>query len=264
MQKLNVKQATELALEVGRIILQSGGTTNRVEKMMRTVCKGLGYPNTESFVTPTGIFISINDAEGAISTSIKRIENRRIDLGKITRVSRLVSCLEEGQNCPEGKDGMDVRKFKAELDKIDTEEAWPTWLRSLCGGATSGFFCLLFGGAWLEFAIAVVIGIVVSYGMKLLSKLSFNNFLLNAIAAALIVCIAKSMDYYIPFIRLDNIIIGGIMLLVPGLSITNAIRDTMSGDLVSGTARGVEAMFITVGIVAGSGTMLKLWALWGY
>jgi uncharacterized membrane protein YjjP (DUF1212 family) len=264
MQKLSVKQATELALEVGRIILQSGGTTNRVEKMMRTVCKGLGYPNTESFVTPTGIFISINDDEGGISTSIKRIENRRIDLGKTTRVSRLVTCLEEQQNCPEGQGSMDVCKFKAELDKIDTEEAWPTWLRSLCGGATSGFFCLLFGGAWLEFALALIIGILVSYGMKLLSKLSFNNFLLNAIAAAIIVCIAKSMDYYIPFIRLDNIIIGGIMLLVPGLSITNAIRDTMSGDLVSGTARGVEAMFITVGIVAGSGSMLKLWALWGY
>ncbi len=264
MNKLSVKQATELALEVGRIILQSGGTTNRVEKMMLKVCKGLGYPNTESFVTPTGIFISVNDAEGSISTSIKRIENRRIDLGKITRVSRLVSCLEEKQNCPEGKAVMDVNSFRKELNAIDREEAWPGWLRNLCGGATSGFFCLLFGGAWMEFAIAVLIGIIVSYGMKLLSRLAFNNFLLNAIAAALIVCIAKSMDYYIPYIRLDNIIIGGIMLLVPGLSITNAIRDTMSGDLVSGTARGVEALFITVGIVAGSGTMLKLFSLWGY
>ena len=54
------------------------------------------------------------------------------------------------------------------------------------------------------------------------------------------------------------------MLLVPGLAITNAIRDTMSGDLVSGTARAVEALFITVGVVAGSGSMLKIWALLGW
>lgn len=116
----------------------------------------------------------------------------------------------------------------------------------------------------MEFAVAVLIGIIVSSGLKYLGRLGFNNFLLNAIAAALIVFLAKLMDLYIPYIRLDNIIIGGIMLLVPGLSITNAIRDTMSGDLVSGTARAVEALFITVGIVAGSGSMLKIWALWGF
>ncbi len=94
--------------------------------------------------------------------------------------------------------------------------------------------------------------------------MAFNNFLLNAIAAALIVMLAKTLDIFLPYIRLDNIIIGGIMLLVPGLSITNAIRDTMSGDLVAGTARAVEALFITVGIVAGSASMLKIWSMCGF
>lgn len=263
MANLSVKQVTEIALQVGRIILQSGGTTNRVELMMRKVCSGFGYPETESYVTPTGIFISVKDSSGVISTSIKRIDNRRIDLGKITRVSRLVNCL-ASPDCREKDKVTSLSQFQKELDKIDNEDAWPNWLKNLCGGATSGFFCLLFGGAWAEFGVAVFIGIVVSFGMKYLARLAFNNFLLNALAAALIVILAKSIDYYIPYIRLENIIIGGIMLLVPGLSITNAIRDTMSGDLVSGTARAVEALFITIGIVAGSGSMLKLWELWGY
>ena len=263
MANLSVKQVTEIALQVGRIILQSGGTTNRVELMMRKVCSGFGYPETESYVTPTGIFISVKDSSGVISTSIKRIDNRRIDLGKITRVSRLVNCL-ASPDCQEKDKVTSLSQFHKELDKIDNEDAWPNWLKNLCGGATSGFFCLLFGGAWAEFGVAVFIGIVVSFGMKYLARLAFNNFLLNALAAALIVILAKSIDYYIPYIRLENIIIGGIMLLVPGLSITNAIRDTMSGDLVSGTARAVEALFITIGIVAGSGSMLKLWELWGY
>jgi uncharacterized membrane protein YjjP (DUF1212 family) len=51
------------------------------------------------------------------------------------------------------------------------------------------------------------------------------------------------------------------MLLVPGLAITNAIRDTMAGDLVAGTARTVEAIFIAAAIATGAGSMLKLWAL---
>ena len=263
MTKLSVKQVTEIALNVGRIILQSGGTANRVELMMRKVCTGFGYPETESFVTPTGIFISVKDSEHEVSTSIKRIDNRRIDLGKITRVSRLVNCLSE-KKCPDILKSSDLAEFKQELDIIDREITWPGWLSNLCGGATSGFFCLLFGGSWAEFGIAVLIGVIVSYGMKYLVRLSFNNFLLNAMAAALIVLLAKTIDLYVPYISLDNIIIGGIMLLVPGLSITNAIRDTMSGDLVSGSARALEAVFITIGIVAGSGSMLKIWELWGY
>jgi uncharacterized membrane protein YjjP (DUF1212 family) len=154
--------------------------------------------------------------------------------------------------------------FEEELKKIDTENPWPSWLKDLCGGGTSGFFCLLFGGSWAEFAVAFTIGVIVTFGLKYLEKLAFNNFLLNAIAAALIVLLAKTIDIFVPYIRLDNIIIGGIMLLVPGLSITNAMRDTMSGDLVAGTARAVEAFFITVGIVAGSASMLKILSLWGY
>ncbi len=72
------------------------------------------------------------------------------------------------------------------------------------------------------------------------------------------------MDLYIIGIKLDTIIIGGIMLLVPGLAITNAMRDMMSGDLVSGTARAIEAFLISVAIAAGSGSMLKIWSLVGY
>lgn len=263
METITSKQITDISLEVGRIMLQSGSSTNRVEAMMRKVCIGFGYADTESYVTPTGIFISVPDDHGEIHTSIRRIENRRIDLGKITRVSRLVNTL-AANPISEDKRGHEYRKLHAELIQIDTEEAWPGWLRNACGGATSGFFCLLFGGSWAEFAVAFTIGVIVSWGMKYLAKLAFNNFLLNALAAALIVFLAKSSDYYLPYIRLDNIIIGGIMLLVPGLSITNAIRDTMSGDLVSGTARAVEALFITIGVVAGTATMLKLWAFWGW
>jgi uncharacterized membrane protein YjjP (DUF1212 family) len=136
------------------------------------------------------------------------------------------------------------------------------WLTNISGAATSGFFCLLFGGSWSEFGIAFVMGFLVSASLKYISRLPVNNFLLNALAAALIVIISKVMDIYVPFIRLDYIIIGGIMILVPGLQIVNAIRDTMSGDLVAGTARGMEAIIITIGIVAGSGAMLKLWELW--
>jgi uncharacterized membrane protein YjjP (DUF1212 family) len=232
--------------------------------MLRKACAGFGYPDCETFATPTGIFLPVSDGKDEITTRIKRIDNRRIDLGKITSISRLVNCL-TGSDCSINTDALPKDVFyRQELAKIEKERPYPLWINFLCGGATSGFFCLLFGGSWAEFAVAFFIGVLISFSLRYISRLPVNNFLLNAIAAALIVLFAKTIDLYIPYIRLDNIIIGGIMILVPGLSITNAIRDTMSGDLVSGTARAVEALIITVGIVAGSGSMLKLWALWGF
>jgi len=263
MSRIPIREATKLVLELGRILLTSGATTNRVELMMGKVATNFGYPKTEAFVTPTGIFLTISDGENEHSTSVKRIEGRRIDLGKITAISHLVNRMEEAFKDPESPN-MNLTRLRAELYKIEQFQPWPIWLQVFCGGATSGFFCLLFGGSWLEFGVAYLVGILVSAAMRYLAMLKINNFLLNALGAMLIVIFAKTLDIWIPFIKLDNIIIGGIMLLVPGLAIVNAIRDTMSGDLVSGTARAVEAIFIAVAIATGSGSMLKLWALMGY
>lgn len=264
MPKISLSECSKLALETGRIILQSGGATNRVEAMMHKVCRGFGFEECDSFVTPTGIFLSISDGKDQISTRIKRIDERRIDLGKITQVSQLVNALQQKDSAhfTHGQVRSDI--FLKELKRIDGESPYSACLINLCGGATSGFFCLLFGGSWTEFAIAFMVGLLISASLKYISRLPVNNFLINALASALIVLLTKTVNIWVPYIRLDNIIIGGIMILVPGLSLTNAIRDTMSGDLVSGTARGVEALIITTGIVAGSGAMLKIWDLLGY
>ena len=60
---------------------------------------------------------------------------------------------------------------------------------------------------------------------------------------------------------MDTIIIGSIMLLVPGIAITNAIRDTIAGDLVSGVSRSMEALFIAIAIAAGTSVVFKIWFL---
>ena len=118
MGKTSLRQCMKLALETGRIILESGGATNRVELMIHKVCSGLGYPDCESFVTPTGIFLTISDGEEEMSTSIKRIDQRRMDLGKITEISRVVNCLYSG-DCNEMTGGLTKHEyFAGELKRI--------------------------------------------------------------------------------------------------------------------------------------------------
>lgn len=258
---ISIKEVTELALESARIILQSGGTTNRCEKIMSRVCAVFGYHKTESFVTPTGLFITVMDKDHTANTQLMRIETRRIDLGKISQLTRYINelsqCGKKG-NCP------DYSEVMRRLKEIDAFSPYPEWLKLLLGGLTSACFCLLFGGSWLETGVAYLVGLLVSISLRYIAILQVNSFLTNALGAALVVLFAKTLDLYIIGIKLDTIIIGGIMLLVPGLAITNAMRDMMSGDLVSGTARAIEAFLISVAIAAGSGSMLKIWSLVGY
>ena len=61
-----------------------------------------------------------------------------------------------------------------------------------------------------------------------------------------------------PDTDVDILIISSIMLLVPGLAITNAIRDTVSGDYLSGVARATEAFLVAIAIAAGIGVVLSM------
>jgi len=56
---------------------------------------------------------------------------------------------------------------------------------------------------------------------------------------------------------------GTIMLFVPGVAITNSIRDFLSGDMLAGVTRMVEAVVTAVSLAAGAGIVLKLWSIFG-
>ena len=57
----------------------------------------------------------------------------------------------------------------------------------------------------------------------------------------------------------DSVIIGSLMLLVPGLAITNAVRDSIGGDLLAGIIRAIEACLIAVAIALGAGVTMSIW-----
>ena len=58
--------------------------------------------------------------------------------------------------------------------------------------------------------------------------------------------------------QIDKIIIGSVMPLVPGLSITNAVRDLMAGHLLSGLSKGAEAFLTAFAIGAGIAIVFTL------
>lgn len=238
-----------LAAYAGRIILENGGETYRVEETINHICKAFGMALSDCFALPTGIMITVIDKEMKPYTLIRRIAKRTIDLEKIHKVNKLARSLNQ-----------DSRYFQIhkQLKRIDESRSYHNALVISAGGLCAACFTFLFGGSLTEAAVGFVVGAVLKSFTILLGLIRFNHFFTNLIGAALAALLAL-FAVRIGFApRADMIIIGSIMLLVPGILIVNSIRDTLAGDLVAGVARLVEAFILAGAIAIGSALVLAM------
>lgn len=252
---MDVNKIISIATEAGRVMLQNGGETYRVEETISRICEAYLIKNSDSYVTPTGIMVSATDIYGNNVSIIKRIRNRNIDLEKISSVNDLSRNIKSK--------GITADEFLEQLKIIENQPRYGYKITILASAFIAAFFTLIFGGSHGDFLASFFIGGIIQSITIYASKLDINSFFVNIIGgmvsstlAILFVIIGISSS-------IDKIIIGSIMLLVPGIAITNAIRDTIAGDLVAGLARSAEAMLIAVGIAVGSGIILSFWFLYG-
>lgn len=240
-----------LAAEAGKIMLENGGETYRVEQTINMICLSYKTTTVESFVTPTVIITSTIGENGKSSTIIKRILSRTIDLQKVALVNDLSRRVQ--------KKPLSLVQLNKEIEYIRNYQKYSNKIKVFFAGVSTGTFTLLFGGNFRDFVVAFFIGILIRLLSSMLSRLSVNEFFINASGGALAAIIGLIFSYIGTDFHKDKIIIGSIMLLVPGLVITNAIRDTMSGDLLSGLSRTLEALMISAAIAIGTAFSFKVW-----
>lgn len=250
-QDENVRRLLIMAILAGRVMLKNGAETYRVEDTIIRLCKSrYNIKYVESFVTPTGIFVSIEYDDEVISY-LKRIKRRTIDLNKIDMVNDF------SRNFVTSN--MSIEKGIEELKKINKAENYNYWLKITSGSIAAAFFSLLFGGTFFDFISSFLVSIVVVLTVNKLGELDTTFFINNIIGASIASILALiSVGLGIGH-NPDKIIIGSIMTLVPGVAITNAIRDTISGDFVSGMSRGMEAIITALSIALGVGVVLKIY-----
>ncbi len=248
---MNNNEIIQVAAFAGKIILENGAETYRVEETIGRICMAFGLDEAESFVMPTGIIISITDKKGDTVSIVKRIKQRQVNLENVAAVNELSRrvCSEE----------ITLEEMKIELNEIKAQPSYNKWMLMLFTWIAAAFFTLMFKGTFRDFLVAGFIGVVLKYFIILLTELKTNDFFVNIFGGAFIAIIALICFYFNLGDNLDIVIIGSIMPLVPGLLLTNAIRDTISGDLVSGISRMVETIIIAGAIAIGTGLVLKLW-----
>lgn len=246
------KKCLELAVYAGEIMLKNGAETYRVEDIIVRICKAYNILSAEPFVTPTGIFVSINESDDNESVSIvRRIKNRTIDLNKISKVNDLSRKLSSESLSFE--DGLSF------LKKIDCIPKYNKVLKTFCAGIASAFFGILLGAMLRDVIVAFFISTIVYMTVSLVEGLHANQFIQNAFGGATASFLAILSMVLNLGTDTDKIIISSIMILLPGVAITNAVRDSISGDLISGLARATEAFIIAISIAVGVGMVMNIW-----
>ncbi|MUK89696.1 threonine/serine exporter [Ornithinibacillus sp. L9] len=230
----------------GKIMLECSAETYRVEDTMDRIAKAFGIENPQSYATPTGINFSVDRAEAA---NFMRIAKRTTDLYKIAEVNRISRMIVA--------DELSLEEALKSLNKLDSNRYfYPNKVQILAAALVSGCFTIMFGGTWTDFLPACIAGGIGFAGMLSVERLVEIRFIAEFFASLIIGLLAWGFITTGLGLELDKIIIGAVMPLVPGLHITNAVRDLMAGHLVAGVSKGVEATLTAFAIGAGIAAVL--------
>jgi uncharacterized membrane protein YjjP (DUF1212 family) len=249
------KRILILALFAGELMMKSGAEVYRVEDTITRICRACGIPYVECFATTTGIFLSIDrgDSDGDMHTFIKRIHGTSIDLAGI-------SALNEFSRTFTSTD-MSVDEGFERLREIERVKPYGLPLNALGACLIGATLCPCFGGRALDSlfcALVTVLAYLVSIGIGRLHLNAFTNTFICCFVCALLAALGREFGFVS---GVAPVIIGAITLFMPGVAITNAARDLLSGDMLSGVARSAEAFVTAVAIAGGVGVALKLWSM---
>lgn len=249
---MNIDKVLKVATYAGKILLESGAETYRVEETICRICNSLGMEITDSFVTPTGIIVSISNND-CTSSLVKRVTSRGVDLNKIHKINDLSRSLYSKSI------DADIDLIYKKLTEIDSEPRYSFWTTLLCSSLGAGSCSLLFGGNLKDLFSCMIIGIAIKLMSIEFQKLSINEFFINSIGGSIAAFLAIILYNLGIASHIDKTIIGSIMLLVPGLAITNAVRDTIAGDYLAGITKAAEAFLVAISIAVGTGAILSIW-----
>lgn len=241
--------AEEILLEkLGRALHRFGSPAHRLEDALGAVAAQLGIRG-QFFSTPTAIFASF-EQPGRHLTRLLRIEPGEVDLDKLSRLDRILVRVIEGELAPS--------EAASRIDEIEAAPAgYGALVTTLAFALISASAARFFGGGWREVVAALGVGLLTG-----LLALSIGRFptagrvfeLSAATLAALVTNLAASFFPIAP----ETVTVAGLIVLIPGFTLTVAMNELATRHLVSGSARtaGAVLIFLVIGFGVALGTRL--------
>ena len=239
---METEKILNFSSELGRQLLQNGAEIYRVEESIEFLLAAYGFEKVEVFAIPAFIVLNIQTEERNFTKAV-RVRTSSLNLRKLHRLNAL--CRELCRETPDLEEAN--RRFEAVL----AEPRYSPAMAYLSFGMVAMFFTLFWGGTVADAAIAFGCGLLIRWIVTFMSRVRANVFFTNLVAAAVADLPATLLNMVGASVHMDKIIIGTIMLLVPGLAITNVMRDVLAGDFLTALTRFAEVLIVAMGISIG-------------
>lgn len=250
--QIDVKKVVDLAMEAGSILLKNGGEIFRVEETIKHICRRFHVDDVETFTLSHAIFVSAENEKGDTYTRIKHIPLSDAHLGIVAEVNDLSREITAGH--------VGIEEAFDRLLGIEKIPPKRSYFRVLAAGAASGTFAILLHSTMAESAAAFGIGCILYMWVLLAKKINLSKIIVNIVGGVMMTALAiLAMYVFGRGLRLEGMITGAIMPLIPGSAFVNAIREISDSDFLSGTVRMIDALLVFVYIAAGVGFTLAVY-----
>lgn len=246
---VDVKKVVDLAMKAGSVLLKNGAEIFRVEETMERISHSFRVDKMSVFVISHGIFISADNEKNETVSKVLHIPLSDANLEIVAEVNEL------SRDIASGNVGLDEAFERIE----EIEKIPPTSSKAqiICAGIASACFGYMLNAAIPECIFSLFIGALVYAWVIFASKYKISKIIVNILGGVIITSMAVlAMTLVNIPMKVEGMIIGSIMPLIPGLGFVNAIRDIADSDFLSGTVRMIDALLVFVYIAIGVGVVL--------
>ena len=236
-------QVLSLAMDLGKSMIRCGAEINRVEETIMRICAAYGCEKAEVFSVVSVIVATVFMPGAQPQTQSRRVYTYSTNFERLDRLNTLSRRICEQKPSPE--------LALAELAQINADRK--KLRASVCVGyiLAASSFTLFFGGNWKDALAAAPIAALIWLCLSLIrsqgmSKLFFTFLSCAAAGFLAIFCVKLHLADHA-----DMIMIGDIMVIVPGLLLINSLREMLCGDLMSGLLRMLESLILSLAIACG-------------
>jgi len=241
-------QRIAFVCEIATRLHSYGTTAQRLERAVEVLSERLGL-DCDPWSNPTGIILSFSDPTRPLgasdTTRVIRLEPGDNDLHKLSEADRIAEEVANGR--------MSIAQGHTALRGLDRK---PTRRGRVAQVAAFGLASAAVAGLWrlpwLDIATAALIGLVIGVFAQLTEKRPRLQEASDAVSALVAGLLAVLVADFVAPLNLNTVIIASLIVLLPGMTLTNAVNELTSQHLVSGTARFAGAVSTVLKLTIGS------------
>ncbi len=240
---MDYSKLLQAILDIGEEMLIAGAEVSRVEDSVARMCRAYGCDRINAFVITSNIQVTMEAPDGEILTQIRRILRSDVNFDRLDYLNALSRYI-----CAETPT---LRQLEQRFREVMDRKIYSMWMKYVSAIFIAGGFAVFFGGDLLDGAASALVGVMVIWLLNVLSRRDNNLLAINFVAALAAGLLSVALVHLGIGVHTDKIMIGAIMIQIPGIAMTNSVRDMLIGDLATGLLRLVNSLLLAAVIACG-------------